>query len=191
MTTICMFTAFASPAGMGLAKALLGAGYGLTLVETGGVAPSGAAAHWTDATAVLAITRNADLVVYWSDPHDAAPGNLAWMPRVPGVMCIDGANHDGTFALAAGHAAGIITTEAHPWLDGCTVPVQQLTDDTPQQWVDALATLGPQAMLALPMLAALRQFDATLANWQGTPDALAAPAMAAPLDVLRSGRRFL
>lgn len=191
MTTICLFTSFAAPAGMALAKALLGAGHGLTLVETGGAAASGAAAHWTDTAAVLANTRNADLVVYWSDASGAAPGTLAWMPRQAGVLCVDGADAQNSLAKAAMHAAGIVTTATQPWMAACPGPVEVLAGNAPDQWVTALDTVGPPAMLALPLRAAMRHFEATLAHWHGAPDLLTTPAAAAPLAVLLSGRRFL
>lgn len=191
MTTTCLFTSFAAPGGMALAKALLGAGHGLVLVEADGAAPSGAATHWTDTAAVLSTTNNADLVLYWVDAHGATPGCLAWMPRLAGVLCLDGASATGALAMAATHAAGIIATDAHPWLDASAGPVARIARDLPEQWLAALVSIGPQAMLALPLRAALRHFEATLDSWHGAPDLLATPALDAPLDVLRSGRRFL
>lgn len=191
MTTICMFTPFDAPAGMALAKALLGAGHGLTLVETAGAAPSGAATHWTDTPAVLAATRNADLVLYWTDARGEAPAGLTWMARLPGVLCIDGAGADAAVAMAAGQAAGVIASTSAPWLAGCTGPFQLLAGTTPQDWTEAIAAIGPQAMLALPLRAALRQFGAILDGWGGAQGLLETPAFGAPLDVLRSGHRFL
>lgn len=193
MTRICMFTPLDAPTGTAVAQAMLDAGHGLALVETGGNGPSGAAAHWTDTPAVLEAVRNADLVVYWVDTHGVAKGALTWLARQPGVMCIDDipGTSDVVLAMAMAQAAGVIATAAHPALTEYAGPVHMLAGPTPHGWVEAVDVFGPQAMLALPLRSALRHFGVTLAAWGGAPDLLGAPAFDAPLDVLRSGRHFL